>query len=587
MYLRRLLSLLTLVLLACAACTQTTPPTGPNPPADFPARTRTVGQRGGTLTHRVPQHPKTFNFLSAVDEPTHIASFFLTGSRLVEFDHDKETYVPALAESWQVAPDGRTVEITLRDGLKFSDGHPLTADDVAFTLRALYDKRTASPVWGEAMLVGGKEIKCAVTDARHLTFTFPEQIATVENYLSNMNVLPRHILQAAFDNGTIKDAYTVSTDPKQIVTAGPFMVVASQPGERATLQRNPYYWKKDEAGNQLPYLDQIVIEVVPDPNNAMTRLQQGTLDIIDRIRPTDFAALQNAQGPVRALDLGPSLYADDLWFNLHEGAKDGKPYVVPAKHAWFRDVRFRRAVSHAVDRDSIAANTYRGLATPLYGFIATGNRAWVATDLPRTEYDLTKARTLLHEAGFTTKGTEQAPELYDAQGNRVEFTMIVSSENEQRMNSALVVQDDLRKLGMNVQVAPIQNTQLQNRINQTFDYEAVLYGTSATEPDPSSYADALRSSSAQHFWYPQEPKPATDWEARLDELATQQAHETNVERRRAIFRDIQLILAEQLPLIPIVTRHIPVAANTRIGNYRPSRFPPFSIWNAEELYVRQ
>ena len=163
----------------------------------------------------------------------------------------------------------------------------------------------------------------------------------------------------------------------------------------------------------------------------------------------------------------------------------------------------------------------------------------------------------------------------------------MSAENELRAKSALVIQEDLKKLGMNVQVAPIENSQLQNRIANSFDYEAVLYGSSVTEPDPSSYTDVLRSASAQHFWYPKEAKPSTDWEARIDDLTAQQAHEPDAARRRAIFHEIQAIMAEQLPLIPIVTRHIPVAANTRLGNYRPSPLPPFSLWNAEELYVRQ
>ncbi len=569
------------------ACGPTGPPAANNAATEFPARARTTGGRGGTLTYRISAPVKTFNYLMSADEPTNVVAFYLMGGRLVEFDHDTQTYVPALAEAWQLGADGRTVELTLRDGLKFSDGQPLTADDVAFTMRALYDKRTASPLWGEGTLVGGKEIAVSVMDARHLRFTFPEQIATPENYFSNVNVLPRHTLENDLTNGTLKDAYGIAADPQKIVTCGPFIVAASTPGERLTLKRNPNYWKHDAAGNQLPYLDQVNIEVVPDSNNAITRLQQGTVDMIDRVRPADFGAIKEAQGPVRALDLGPSLYADDLWFNLNEGAPAGKPFVAANKLAWFRDVRFRRAVAHAIDRDSIATNTYQGLATPLYGFVAAGNRAWAANDLPRTEYSLDKARALLSEAGFTTKGAGDAPELYDAQGTRVEFTLIVSAENELRAKSALVVQEDLARLGVKVNVAPIENTQLQNRINQTFDYEAVLYGTSASEPDPSSYVDVLRSSSAQHLWWPKEPKPATAWEARMDELATQQAHEPNAERRHALFRDIQQIMAEQLPVIPIVTRHIAVAANTRLGNYRPSALPPFSLWNADELYVRQ
>ncbi len=583
---RRLITCCLLIVGLLSACGQPASPP-PNNTGSTLSTERVAGVRGGTLTYRISAPVSTFNYLMSTDEPTNVVAFYLMGSRLVEFDHDKQVYVPALAEAWQLGADGRTVELTLRDGLQFSDGQALTAADVEFTMRALYDKRTHSPLWGEGSLVGGKEIAVSVTDARHLRFTFPEQIAAPENYFSNVNVLPRHVLENDLTNGTLKDAYGIAADPQKIVTCGPFIAAASTPGERLTLKRNPHYWKRDQAGTQLPYLDQINVEVVPDSNNAITRVQQGTVDVIDRIRPSDVVALKSGTGPARAYDLGPSLYADDIWFNLKEGANGGKPYVAPAKLAWWRDVRFRRAVSHAIDRDSIATNTYQGLASPLYGFVAGGNRAWAANDLPRTEYSLDKARALLTEAGFTTKGSADAPELYDAQGNRVEFTLIVSAENELRAKSALVVQDDLRKLGINVQVAPIENTQLRNRINQTFDYEAVLYGTSASEPDPSSYVDVLRSSSAAHLWSPSEAKPATEWEARIDELATQQAHEPNVERRHAIFRDVQQIMAEQLPVIPIVTRHIAVAANTRLGNYRPSALPPFSLWNADELYVRQ
>jgi peptide/nickel transport system substrate-binding protein len=417
-------------------------------------------------------------------------------------------------------------------------------------------------------------------------------------------VLPRHVLEAELDKvekvetaganaatparSAFNKAYSITSDPASIVTAGAFAIELSTPGERVTLKRNPHYWKRDAQGNQLPYLDRLVLEAVTDENNAVARLGQGTLDILDRVRPADHANLRTGQGTApRSYDLGPGLYADNLWFNMNPGKRaDGKPIVDPVKLAWFSDVRFRRAVSHAIDRDSIATNTWQGLASPLYNFVSSGNRAWAAADVPRTEYDLEKARALLREAGFTFRGTESAPELVDAKGNRVEFTLIAPAGNEVRVRSAVVIQEDLKKLGMNVQVAPIDNAGLSARIGTSYDYEAVLFGTSATEPDPSAYTDMLRSASAQHLWHPNQKQPATDWEARLDELNTRQAHEVDQKRRHAIFRDIQLLMAEQMPLIPIVTRHIAVAANPRVHNYRPSPLPPFSLWNAEELFVK-
>jgi peptide/nickel transport system substrate-binding protein len=551
------------------------------------AREHVTGTRGGSLTYKLTSPPKTFNYLMVSDEYSLTVAFFLTGGRLVEFDHDAQSYRPALASEWKLGDDNRTLDLTLRDDLKFSDGHPLTAEDVLFTFQALYDERTASPSFRDAMMIGGRPIEASVVDARHLRLLFPEPIATPENYLSNLAVLPRHILEGDLKRGTLRDRYGLSEDPQGIVTAGAFVVEASAPGERVTLRRNPYYWKKDAAGTQLPYLDAINLEVVGDANAALTRLTQNGLDIVDRIRPTDYVSLRGGTGQVRAYDLGPGMTTDHLWFNLNEGEQNGKAVVDAAKRSWFGDVRFRRAISYAIDRESIATSVLQGLATPLYGFVSPGNRAWVATDLPRTEYNLDKARELLREAGFQERGQRDAPELADAKGNRVEFTLIVPVENEPRKGMAAIIQEDLARLGIKVQVAPIEFQALTSRWQQSKDYDAILLGTTVTEPDPSSYVNYLISNSPTRPWQPKKPAPTESWEIKLDELLNAQAHEKDAVRRKALFRDAQSILAEQLPVIPIVARHIIAAANTRVRNYRPSTIVPYSIWNAEELFVNK
>ncbi|HEY6186169.1 MAG TPA: ABC transporter substrate-binding protein [Pyrinomonadaceae bacterium] len=566
----------------CLNQTKTSAPSQSSAP-----RERVVGTRGGSLSYRVVTSPKTFNYVMATDTDTLVLTLYLMGGRLAEFDHDAQRYVGALAESWQWASDERTLEVTLRDGLRFSDGHALTAEDVLFSFRAIYDERTRSPVFRDAMTIGGRPIEVSVQDARHFRLIFPEPVAAPENYLSNVSVLPRHILEAELEKGTFKDAYAITSDPQQIVVAGAFTPQAVAPGASITLKRNPNYWKKDQAGGPLPYLDELVIEITSDANNAMARTGQGTLDIVDRIRPTDYAGLRSSEGPVRAYDLGPGLLTDHIIFNQNMGQQDGKPIVNPTKSAWFNDVRFRRAVSYAIDRASIASSTLQGLATPLYGFVSPGNRAWAATDLPRTEYDLGRARTLLAEAGFQLRGSQDAPELYDAKGNRVEWTLIVPAESEPRVAMAAVIQEDLARLGMKVQIAAIENSQVTARLSQSFEYDAILFGTSVTEPDPSGYNNFLRSSSPTHQWYPNQEKPATEWEARIDGLITTQARERDPQRRAAIFHEVQQILLEQMPVVPIVTRHIASAANVRIGNYRPSPLFPYSLWNAEELFVRK
>ncbi|HKS30297.1 MAG TPA: ABC transporter substrate-binding protein [Pyrinomonadaceae bacterium] len=578
-----------IVLLAAAlfgqACQSAQPP--PAQPAEALQRERVVGTRGGSLTYKLTSPPKTFNYLMVSDEYSLTVAFFLMSGRLVEFDHDQQRYVPALASEWKMNEDGRTLDLTLRDGLQFSDGHALTAEDVLFTFQALYDERTASPSFRDAMVIGGKPIEVTVTDAKHLRLIFPEAIATPENYLSNLAVLPRHVLEADLKRGTLRDRYSLSEDPKQIVTAGAFIIEASAPGERVTLKRNPFYWKRDSAGTQLPYLDTLTLEVVGDANAALTRLTQGGLDIVDRIRPTDYASLRTGGGQVRAYDLGPGLTTDHLWFNLNQGEQNGKPFVDPVKRAWFTDVRFRRAVSYAIDRESVATSVLQGLATPLYGFVSPGNKVWAAQDIPRTEYNLERAKELLREAGFTERGSKDAPELLDSKGNRVEFTIIVPVENEPRKGMAAIIQEDLGRLGIKVQVAPIEFQALTARWQQSKDYDAILLGTTVTEPDPSSYVNYFVSSSPTRPWEPKKTTPTEAWEKRLDELLTAQAHERDAERRKALFRDAQAILAEQLPVIPIVARHIITASNTRVRNYRPSTIVPYSLWNVEELFVNK
>lgn len=586
---RRLFFLALLSSLTMASClrsSQAPAPSGQNQSTEL-SRERVTGARGGSISYRVISPPGTFDYLVAADVPSLLVSYRLMGGRLAEFDGDRRAYVPGLAESWKMNDDGRTLEVTLRDGLKFSDGHDLTADDVLFTFRALYDARTASPIIRDALTIGGRPIEATTVSPRVVRLVFPEVVAVPESYLANLAVLPRHLLEADFQSGKLREAWGVTSDPKTIATAGAFTLESSAPGERVVLKRNPYYWKKDAAGTQLPYLDNIVIEVIADGNTTLARLNQNTLDIYDRIRPTDYAALRNPSGAVRAYDLGPGLDTDHFWLNLNEGERDGKPIVDANKRAWFADVRFRRAISHAIDRASIATNTLQGLATPLYTFVSPGNRDWVAGDLPRTEYDLGKARSLLAEAGFVTRGTNEAPELYDARGNRVEFTLIVPAESEPRKAEAAVIQEDLARLGIRMQVAPIAVGELSGRYKKSFDYDAVLFGTSVSEPDPSSYTNFLTSASDEHQWHPKQSQPATEWEARLDQLTTAQAKERDQQKRQAAFRDIQAVLNEQLPVIPIVARHIIVAANARVGNYRPSIFFPYSLWNADELFIRQ
>jgi len=547
---------------------------------------RGIGTRGGKLVYRLPSPPKTFNYLLANDESSILPAFFLLNSRLVEFDHSTQTYVPGLAEAWTTSSDRRSVDIRLRDGLKFSDGQPLTSSDVAFTVEATYDERNKGGVFGDALLINGKPILVKVIDDRNLQFLLPEPIAAPDNYLYNIAVLPRHALEADQKAGLFSEAWKITAPPASVVSSGPFVVESAAAGERIVLKRNPYYWKHDAQGTPLPYLDELTLAIVPDANQARVGLDQATIDIVDRMRPTDYASLLNAGGPVRAFDLGPGLGVDYIWFNLNPTKADGTR-LNPVKSAWFSDTRFRRAVSMAVDRDSIARSTLQGLATPIYGIVSPANRIWSNPDLPKIAYDLGHAASLLQEAGFNKRGAADAPELFDAQGNRVEFSLLVPAESEPRKLMAAVIQEDLAKLGIKMQVVPIEFSAVTNAWTKSYDYDAILLGLSLTDLEPSTYANLMLSSGEVHQWRPNQKSPATEWEARIDQLFAEQARESDPEKRKLKFREIQRIVADASPVIPIVARHVVSAANSHVGNFSPSPMFPYSLWNAEELFIKQ
>lgn len=546
-----------------------------------------VGFRGGKITYRLVSAPKTFNYLLADDEASVMTAFFMLTSRLVEFDHRTQTFVPGLAESWVVGTDGATVDVKLRDGLKFSDGTPLRADDVIFTLNAIYDDRTKSPVFRDSMMIDDKPIGTKRVSDTELMMIFPKPVASVENYLSNLGVLSAAALEPELKGGTLAAAWTINSPPASIVSSGPFVVQTAVPGERVEYARNPNYWKKDKNGIQLPYLDALNIEVIPDPNNTFGRLSQGSIDIADRIRASDFSELSKAGGDVRASDIGPGLGIDHLWFNLNATDPNGVALNNAVKRAWFGDKRFRQAIAMAIDRESIASITLQGLATPLYGFVSPGNRVWLNPDQPKIRYDLSGAAKLLSEAGFNKTGTAENPVLVDVQKNPVDFTLIVPAESEARKLIAGVIQEDLAKLGVKMQIAPIDFPSLTQRWTKTYDYDAVLLGLSQNDTEPSSFANFLQSAAATHQWHPKQKTPATDWEARIDKLFADQSAERDQTKRRAIFSEIQKIMFDEMPVLPVVARHAIGAANKRVGNYSPSGILPYSLWNIDELYIKR
>lgn len=545
---------------------------------------RQVGVRGGRLVVADRGTPKTFNYLLAGDVVSATVASYLMSAALVDMDHDTQTFVPGLAESWQASDGGKTITIKLREGLKFSDGTPITADDFLFTLKVATDEKSGA-LFRESFSSGGQPLKATKVDDRTFKLEQAEPSASIESFLSIFRPLPRHKLEAVYTKGEFSKAWDVTTSAADLTVSGAFMLKEYVPNQRTILTRNPNYWKKDKSGNQLPYLDELVIEAIPDANTALLKFQQGEVDLMDNIAPANFATLkQQTPAGVLVKDYGPSMLTDFLWFNMNDG-KDatGKPLVDPVKRAWFTDVKFRQAIATALDRTTIINNVLRGLGTPISGLAAPSNKRWFSSDLPKYDFDLNKAKSLLKEAGFT----DSENGLLDKAGKPVEFTLIVDGTVAVRKDMATIIQEDLSKLGIKVNVAPLEKNAFVEMIEKKLNYDAAIHGYAPSDAEPSTLVSGLKIGGGQRYWFIGQKQAREEWEKTFDELAEEIDRNADPAVRKQKFDAAQKLFAEQLPMIPLVVRNFASGAKSNLGNYRPSVIIPRSLWNAEELFWKK
>ncbi len=540
--------------------------------------------RGGRLVVAQSSGPLTFNPLVADDNNT-ITILDCLHATLVRLNHRTQRPELELAERAEFSPDGRQLTMRLRPGLQFADGHPLTADDVVFTFRVIYDPEIPSSV-ADILRVGGEPLKVEKLDARTVRFTFPEPYADALSLFDNVPILPRHILEPLYREGQFEAAWGVSTPPAEIVGAGPFRLQSYEPGQRTVVVRNAHYWKRDERGEALPYLEGIDFLIIPDRSTRLLKLQQGEVDLIYPLRPADAQALEAPveRGEVDVIDLGPSLISELLWFNLNPGRhpETGKPYVDPVKRTWFSQAAFRRAIAWAIDREAIIDAVFDGKATALSGFVSPGEVEWCNSKIPVFRHEPQRAAALLDEMGLVDRDGDGIRE--DAAGHRVRFTLITNAGNRMRERMGLMIQEDLKAVGIDVRFVPVETKTLIGKIMRDFDYEACLLALS-TSVGPTSKTNFLMSSGSLHWWYPRQETPATPWEAEIDALMKKQASALDRAERKRLFDRVQEIMSEQVPVIPLVARHLLVAARRSIGNLQPGILYDYVLWNAEQLFI--
>jgi peptide/nickel transport system substrate-binding protein len=548
-----------------------------------------AGIPGGRFIVSEIGDPKTFNYITANESSSiDICRFMFWG--LLNFDVPTQQPTPGLAVAWTNSPDGKTWTFTLRKNLRWSDGEPLTADDVIFTWNDVIYNPNIDNVMRDPFIVGGKKFTVTKLDDLTVQIVTPEIYAPFLAECGGVPIMPKHILAKAVADGTFTSAYGVNSRPEDIVGSGPFRLKEYKAAQYTLLERNPYFLEVDTNGQRLPYFDNIIFSVVPDFSAMSLRFLSGESDADDFIYPYEYDHFKTeaAKGKFTLLEPGTGLEMNFFWFNENTNVdKSGKPFVDPKKLKWFRNVKFRQACSYAIDRESIIKSVFSGRGIPAYGFETPGNKKWFNPNIQQYPHDPAKAVALLKEIGIEKRNGDDF--MTDADGNKIEFVFNTNTGNGAREKTAVLIAADLKNLGISVIFQPIEFNTLISKINDTYDYDCVLLGLApGTVADPSDGMNTVKSSGFTHQWFPREKTPSTDWEARLDYLMDAQMKTLDDSERKKYYDEVQTIMAEQVPLIFTVTPMYYAAIRSDIGNVRPSALNGYrATWNAEELYFKK
>lgn len=557
------------------------------------------GKYGGTLTDSALGDPKTFNLWVAADASSGdaVGNLFST---LINRNSYTLQWESGLAELPQVSPDQLTWTFTMKPGLKWSDGQPLTVDDVIFTLDVIFDEKVQTNM-REGLKVdvpdgkGGFKrvpIKYKKVGADKVAFTFPVPYAPARDII-NIPVAPKHALYAVWQQGQpAKTAFNpkwgIDTDVTKIVCSGPYIFDSYAPGQRMIYKRNPYYWKKAKNGDQLPYIDRLVTLIVPDTNTTTLKFLSGETDVMP-VPQSDYQTV-NAQATAKKFqvyNLGPTTTTNFLSFNMNMKSKPAQQN--PELFKLFNDTRFRQAVSHAINREQIVRNVFDGLAQPGYGPETPADKLFYVKDIPKFEYDPAKAKAMLQDIGLKDTNGDGILEFPD--GKPVSFNIITNVENKLRVGTATIVTADLKKIGLDASFTAIAFPTLISRVdNQVvpgqpyppFDWQAMILGLTGGV-EPHNGVNVWNSGGNMHQWEPYQTKPTRPWEAKIDTLFREGAQQMDPVKRKAIYGDFQKIVGEEQPYIYTVVPDAIVALYDHYGNVKPCPLGGVT-WNLEELY---
>jgi peptide/nickel transport system substrate-binding protein len=436
---------------------------------------------------------------------------------------------------------GMTVRYKLRPGVKWHDGAPFTSADVAFTWRAVGDPAFIAESKDGTEDIASIETPDDLTVICHYRRVAPAFAAT----LFTFGILPRHLLEGV-------DLNTAPYNDQPIGT-GPFMVKAFKRGQYVLTERNPHYWRKDAAGRQLPYIDRLIFKIIPNSNTLQTQLKSGELDLVVQT-PYDQAK-QMRRVPGLVLERAPLLSWQHLDFNF--------------KNPTLGDIVVRRAIAHAMNRAPLVhvqggyPEPIKSVVVPIFDFYDP--------QAPDHPYDPVLANRLLDEAGYI-KGDDG---VRAKAGRRLSYRFVVQAGKGDDELAQQVIIAQLKAIGIDAYADNKTGVAYrQARYKGDFDLNYSTWVTGA-EPLYSKFFSTHGSNNGQKYSNP-----------RLDEVLADMESTLDPEKRKARAFEMQRILAEDVPTIPLTTNVAVIAKRTELKNFisNPTNMTPFvntSFWRIQ------
>ncbi|NES96459.1 MAG: ABC transporter substrate-binding protein [Desertifilum sp. SIO1I2] len=563
-----------------------------------PANFRTQAAQVDQVVQSSLSDPKTFN-TALSQEANDLFGYIYEG--LVTLNGLSGEIEPLQAESWEISDDRLTIVMKLREGLRWSDGEPLDADDVVFTYNEIYLNPDIPAAARDLLRIGQSRTLPTVRklDNLRVEFRTTEPFAPLLRY-TGLEILPEHILRPTIENNDsvgnplFLSTWGSGTPPSEIIGNGPYRFVYYGTNERMIVDRNPYYWRKDEQGKPQPYIERVVTQIVESTDTSFLQFRSGGLDVLG-VQPDFYSLLKREEqrNDFTIYTGGPTLSSSFISFNLNKGSRDGQPLIDPIKSRWFNNLAFRQAVAYAIDRRTMTNNIFRGLGEPQHSPFPIQGPYYLSPEqgLKVYDYNPERARELLLGAEFQYNDQGQ---LLDADGNRVRFTLITNAGNKIREAMGVQIRQDLSRIGIQVDFQPLAFNTLIERLNRTLDWECHLLGFSGGGVEPTGSINIWLPEGALHT-FNQQPGPGqppiqgwevADWERRLGDYIIQGSQEFDEDKRREIYGQMQQEIAEYVPFIYLINPLAMAAVRDRIQGVQYSALGG-AFWNLHELRIEE